>query len=219
MKAILFIFLFIGIFSLKLEGIDVSSYQGTINWSSVAKSKYFAIIRAGTGWGGENNEDSKFEENYKNAKNAGVKVGAYWYSYARNVAEAKREAEYFMSHLEGKQFEWPVYYDIEEQSQFDAGIQDDIAKAFCDILEANHYYCGIYSGAWVLSHTFNSDTKTRYTIWVANWGVDKPSYSGNYDVWQKSSTGSVDGISGAVDLDEGYTNFEPIMQKYNLNGY
>ena len=219
MKAILFIFLFIGIFSLKLEGIDVSSYQGTINWPSVAKSKHFAIIRAGTGWNGDNNEDSNFEENYQNAKNAGVKVGAYWYSYARNVEEAKREAEYFMSHLEGKQFEWPVYYDIEEQSQFDAGIQDDIAKAFCDILEANQYYCGIYSGAWVLSHTFNSDTKTRYTIWVANWGVDKPSYSGNYDVWQKSSSGSVNGISVDVDLDEGYTNFEPIMQKYHLNGY
>ena len=108
MRVVLFAFLIIGIFSLLLEGIDVSSYQGTINWPAVAKSKYFAIIRAGTGYGGGDNQDSKFEENYKNAKNAGVKVGAYWYSYAKSVSDAKNEAKYFMGHLKGKQFEWPV---------------------------------------------------------------------------------------------------------------
>ena len=218
MKVILFTFLIIGISSLVLEGIDVSSYQNTINWPAVAKSKHFAIIRAGTGYGGGDNKDSKFEENYKNAKNAGVKVGAYWYSYAKSVSDAQNEAKYFMGHLKGKQFEWPVYYDIEENSQFNAGIQDDIAKAFCDILEANHYFCGIYTGAWVLNNKFNSYTKTRYSIWIANWDVSKPSYSGNYDVWQKK-VGRCDGISGDVDLDEGYTNFEPIMKQKKLNGY
>ncbi len=219
MKAILFSLLFIGIFSLKLEGIDVSSYQGTINWSSVAKTKHFAILRAGTGYGGSNNKDSKFEENYKNARNAGVKVGAYFYSYAKNVDGAKKEANYFLEHLKGKKFEWPVYYDIEEASQFSSGINNSIATAFCSILEAKNYYCGIYASGSRWTSNFNSEVKQKYTAWVAHWGVSKPSYTGSYDVWQKSDKGSVSGISGDVDLDEGYTNFEPIMQKYGKNGY
>ena len=155
MKAILFLFLFVVAFSVLLEGIDVSSYQGTINWSKVAKTKKFAILRAGTGYGGSNNKDSKFEENYKNAKNAGVKVGAYWYSYAKSEDDAKKEATYFIQHLKGKQFEWPVYYDIEEGSQFSSGIHNKIAKAFCNILEGQKYYCGIYSSGSCWSYNFD----------------------------------------------------------------
>ena len=219
MKAILFILSFIAIFSLKLEGIDVSSYQGSINWSKVSKSKHFAILRAGTGYGGSDNKDSKFEENYKNAKNAGVKLGAYWYSYAKSVDGAKKEAKYFLKHLEGKKFEWPVYYDIEEKSQFSSGIHNKIAKAFCDILESKNYYCGIYASGNYWSTNFSKEVKTKYTVWIAQWGVKKPTYTGSYDVWQKSSKGSVNGISGDVDLDESYVNFEPIMKKKHLNGY
>ena len=219
MKVVLILFLFAVVYSITMQGIDVSSYQGTINWKKVAESKKFAILRAGTGYKGGNNKDGKFEENYKNAKDAGVKVGAYWYSYATSVADAKREANYFMQHLSGKQFEWPVYYDIEEQSQFDAGIHNSIAKAFCDILEANHYYCGIYSSGSKWSYSFSKEVSSRYTVWIAHWGVSKPTYTGAYDVWQKSETGSVSGISGNVDLDEGYLNFEPIMKANHLNGY
>ena len=112
MKVILLLFIFVAASSLTLQGIDVSLYQGSINWKKVAESKYFAILRAGTGYKGGNNKDSTFEDNYKNAKDAGVKVGAYWYSYAKSVEDAKKEANYFMQHLKGKQFEWPVYYDI-----------------------------------------------------------------------------------------------------------
>ena len=219
MKVILFLYLFAVAFSLVLQGIDVSSYQGTIDWSKVAKTKYFAILRAGTGYKGGNNKDTKFEENYKNAKRAGVKVGAYWYSYAKSADDAKREARDFLSHLKGKKFEWPVYYDIEESSQFSAGIHNSIAKAFCDILESEKYYCGIYASGSRWSSNFDKAVRTKYTVWIAHWGVDKPTYSGKYDVWQKSSSGSVNGISGRVDLDESYTNFEPIMKSKHLNGY
>ena len=134
MKVILLLFLFAVASSLTMQGIDVSSYQGTINWNSVARTKHFAILRAWTGYGGTNNKDSKFEENYRNAKAAGVKVGAYWYSYANSVAQARNEAYWFSQHLTGKKFEWPVYYDIEEESQFTAGIHNSIAKEFCKIL-------------------------------------------------------------------------------------
>ena len=219
MKVILLLFIFVAASSLTLQGIDVSLYQGNINWKKVAESKYFAILRAGTGYNGGNNKDSTFEDNYKNAKDAGVKVGAYWYSYAKSVEDAKKEANYFMQHLKGKQFEWPVYYDIEEESQFQAGIHNSIAKAFCNILEANKYFCGIYSSAYKWSYSFDREVRSRYTVWVAHWGVSKPSYSGAYDVWQKSETGRVNGISVNVDLDESYTNFEPIMKSAHLNGY
>ena len=219
MKVILLLFLFAAAFSIVLQGIDVSSYQGTINWSSVAKSKHFAILRAGTGYNGGNNKDTKFEENYKNAKNAGVKLGAYWYSYAKSVSDAQREARYFLQHLKGKKFEWPVYYDIEESSQFSSGIHNAIAKAFCDILESEKYYCGIYASGSRWSNYFDSDVRTKYTVWIAHWGVSKPSYTGSYHVWQKSSDGSVSGINGRVDLDESYLNFEPVMKSSHLNGY
>ena len=214
MKIILFIFLFLEISSLTFQGIDVSVWQGNINWSLVAQNKYFAIIRAGYGTSGS---DTYWETNYRNAKSAGVKVGAYWYSYAGSVSDAKNEAKTFVKALSGKQLEWPVYYDIEEDSIFNAGIQNDIAKAFCDILENNGYYCGIYSSASRFNNNFNADIKRRYTVWVAHWDVPRPSYSGNYDLWQKA-IGSCPGI-GEVDLDEGYTNFEPIMKQAHLNGY
>ena len=219
MKVILILFLFATAFSLVLQGIDVSSYQGNIDWKKVAQSKHFAILRAGTGYQGKDNKDSKFETNYKNAKAAGVKVGAYWYSYAKSVADAKKEANWFLGHLSGKKFEWPVYYDIEEKSQFSSGIHNAIAKAFCSILEKKKYYCGIYSSGGRWSNNFDKEVRTKYTVWIAHWGVKKPSYTGSYHVWQKSSEGKVNGISGNVDLDESYINFEPTMKNKHLNGF
>ena len=219
MKVILFLFLLVVASSITLQGIDVSSYQGNINWPNVAKSIHFAILRAGTGYNGGNNKDSKFEENYKNARNAGVKVGAYWYSYAKSVADARKEANYFMQHLKGKKFEWPVYYDIEENSQFTSGIHNSIAKEFCKILENNQYYCGIYASGNRWSNYFDSEVRSKFTVWIAHWGVSKPSYNGEYHVWQKSDSGSIAGISGPVDLDVSYINFEPTMKKYHKNGF
>ena len=101
---------------------------------------------------------------------------------------------------------------------FDNDIQNEIATAFCNEMEAAHYYCGIYSSASPLTYNFDSSVTNRYTIWVAHYGVDRPSFSGEYDVWQKGS-GPVAGAGDDCDIDEGYTNFEPIMKKYNLNGY
>ena len=133
MKPIILILLFFGI-SCVFEGIDVSTYQNVIDWPTVAQNNHFAIIRAGYGFG---HIDNYYETNYQNAKAAGVKVGAYWYSYASSASDAVQEANYAVQALKGKQFEWPIYYDIEEKSIFNAGIQNEIAKAFCQVLEAN----------------------------------------------------------------------------------
>ena len=216
MRAILLLlFLILGASCLQLAGIDVSTYQRTIDWKTVAKSKKFAIIRAGYGKG---TIDDYWEKNYKGAKAAGVKVGAYWYAYANSVDAAKQEAKGFLKALEGKQLEWPVYYDIEEQSIYTKNIHNEIAKAFCDILQSHKYYCGIYSSSYPLTHNFNSDIKNKYTIWCAHYGVSKPSYTGPYDIWQ-TGVGNVNGVNGDCDLDIGYKDFEPIIKNGKFNGF
>ena len=214
MKYYLLLLLILGI-SCAFQGIDVSKWQGDINWSTVAQNNHFAIIRAGYGIG---NIDNYFETNYQKAKAAGVRVGAYWYSYADSTSDAQQEAYSVINALKGKRFEWPIYYDIEEQSIFGAGIASDIANSFCGILEANKYYCGIYASASALDSYFDSYVKERYTIWVAHWDVSRPSYSGAYGLWQYK-VGTTPGVNGQVDLDYGYIDFEPVMKEFGLNGY
>ena len=214
MKSLLFLLLFLGI-SCVFQGVDVSKWDEDNDWATASQSVYFAIMRAGYGFG---HIDSYYEENYQNAKANGVKVGAYWYSYASSVSDAVQEANYFVEALKGKQFEWPVYYDIEEKSIFEAGIASDIAKAFCNILEANKFFCGIYSSTYFFDTYFDDEVKTRYTIWLAHWDVEVPTYKGKYDVWQYGS-GSIPGIGDDADVDKGYLDFEPIMKKNGLNGF
>lgn len=98
-----------------VKGIDVSTFQGNIDFKKVKASGIdFVILRAG--YGRETSQkDAKFEQNYKNAKAAGLKVGAYWYSYADSVEDAKKEAEACISVIKGKQFEYPIYFDLEEK--------------------------------------------------------------------------------------------------------
>ena len=214
MKSIILLILFISI-SCEFKGIDISTYQKTVDWSKVSQNNHFVIIRAGYGLG---HIDKLYETHYANAKAAGLKVGAYWFAYATSVSVAQQEANYAVQALKGKQFEWPIYYDIEEESIFNAGIQNDIAKAFCETLEANKYYCGIYSSTNYLNNYFNDYVKEKFTIWVAHWDVEKPTYKGTYHVWQYT-VGSTPGISGRCDLDKGYLDFEPIMKENGLNGY
>jgi GH25 family lysozyme M1 (1,4-beta-N-acetylmuramidase) len=124
------------------RGIDVSKWNGSIDFTKVKNSGYdFVIIRAGYGKVASQ-KDENFETNYKNAKSAGLNVGAYWYSYATTTNEAKVEAKLFIECLKGKSFEYPVYVDIEEQKTLKAGKTNvtNIINAFCLELE-NAGYC------------------------------------------------------------------------------
>ena len=122
-------------------GIDVSQYQGTINWEEASKSNYFAIIKAGS----KNGIDPYWETNYIGAKNSGLKLGAYWYSYATSEEDAISEAKSLIKVLEGKQLDLPIFYDIEEASIFSKGIEDTIAHLFCKVLyyEDRFFYLAI----------------------------------------------------------------------------
>lgn len=199
-------------------GIDVSKHQGTINWQSVASddSVQFAIIRAG--YGRESNQiDAQFENNYQGCKDNGIPCGAYWYSYADDADAAKKEATQCLAALDGKSFEYPIAYDMEESDTLaDA---DAIAEAFCSALEDAGYYVVIYSYKSALEECFSSSTFDKYDTWVAHIGVDETTYKGSYGLWQYSWTGSVSGIDADVDLDKAYKDYPTIMKKNGLNGY
>ena len=197
-----------------IRGIDVSSYQKKINWNKVKNEVGFAIIRMGCG---QYEEDDYFETNYNNAKAAGVQIGSYLFSYAKDSAGAEAEANHALSLLQGKQFEWPIYYDIEADAL--NGDVNGMANTFCQILQQNNYFCGIYSSASPLSTEFDGSVLSQYAIWVANYGVDYPSFSGDWGIWQYSSEGSVSGISGNVDMDYAQINYADIIMSKGFNGY
>jgi GH25 family lysozyme M1 (1,4-beta-N-acetylmuramidase) len=117
------------------KGIDVSFAQGKVDWTKVKAD--FAIIRAG--YGREvSQEDSQFKNNYAGCKSNDIPCGVYWFSYAESAEDAKREAKACMEVIKGKQFEYPVFFDLEEGFQFDRGKSfcDSLVKAFCGELEA-----------------------------------------------------------------------------------
>lgn len=200
------------------NGIDVSEWQGDIDWSKVKTD--FVIIRAG--YGREiSQKDKKFERNYSGAKRAGIPCGAYWYSYAMSEDEARKEAAVCIEVLKGKQFEYPVYFDLEEKKQFDLGKEkvSAIINAFLLELEKAGYYVGLYMSSYFLTNYTTDYIRQRFTIWVANYDVQKPTYTGAYGMWQKASNGSVAGIVGNTDLDVCYMDYPKIIKDSGTNGF
>lgn len=141
-------------------GIDVSKWQGNIDWNKVKKQIAFAIVRAGFG-NLASQKDSFFEANYKNAKSAGVPIGCYWYSYAKDPDDARKEADAFLEVVKGKKFEYPIYYDIEESDVLKLGEEkvSAIAKAFLEKVEKAGYWVGLYMSASYLNSVISADIK------------------------------------------------------------
>ena len=169
------------------NGIDVSEHQGVIDWTKVKAD--FAIIRAG--YGREiSQKDKKFDINYAGAKAAGIPCGAYWYSYAQSEEEARTEAAVCLEIIKGKQFEYPIYFDVEEQRTLKLGVDkvSAIINTFLRELENAGYFAGLYMSAYPLKNYVNDTTRRRYAVWVAHYGVSKPDYNGQYGMWQKSSS-------------------------------
>ena len=201
-----------------LKGIDVSYSQGKIDWNKVKSSGKieFAIIRAG--YGKELNQiDNQFERNYSECKRLGIPIGVYWYSYATTVAEAEQEAKVCLQTIKGKQFEFPVAFDIEESRCFPKA--NDLCDAFCSVLEKAGYYTAIYTFKSALQQYFSDYIKSRYDIFLSHVDVQKSDYSGDYGLWQYSWKGNISGISGDVDLDYAYKNYPNIIKNAGLNGF
>lgn len=203
-----------------IRGIDVSKWQGNIDWQKVkAAGIEFAIIRAGYG-NSAAQKDQFFEQNYRGAKAAGLHVGAYWYSYANSFREAIQEAEAFRKVIAGKQFDMPVYLDMEEKGQLEAGRDfcSGLIRTFCSEMEKAGYYAGFYTSASYARTVVSPEIISRYTFWCAQW-ADHCSYMGRCGIWQHSSKGRVAGIQGDVDLDACYQDFPKVIRKGGFNGY
>ena len=202
------------------RGMDISYCQKKVTWSKV-KGIDFAILRAGYGRY-TNQKDSMFESHYAGAKSVNIPVGAYWYSYATTPEDAKKEADACIEILKGKQFEYPIYYDVEENKQLQLGKSkvSEIIRAFLERVEAAGYWVGLYMSASPMSTLVEEDITKRYAIWVANVGVSKPQYyKGPYGMWQYSWKGVVDGITGDVDMDYGYVDYPTMIKAKGLNGF
>lgn len=204
------------------KGIDVSVHQGNINWTKVKGNVSFVILRVGYGnaISYPNQVDSTFEKNYKGCKDNGIPCGVYWYSYAQSVEAAKQEAKACLKVIKGKKFEYPIYFDLEEQSQFNKGKNfcDSIVKAFCTEIENAGYYAGLYMSRSPLQNYISTDVAKRYTLWIAEYN-SKCNYNGKHDMWQYKSTGKISGISGNVDMNYCYKDFPTAIKSAGLNGY
>lgn len=196
---------------LSRQGIDVSGYQGKIDWGKVKVSGIeFVIIRIGfRGYGqsGTLNLDKRFLENIKGAQAAGLDTGVYIFSQAINEAEAVEEAEFVLSNLDGYELQMPIVYDPES-------ILDDVARtdnvtaeqftknsiAFCNRIKEAGFEPMIYSNMLWEAFNLNIEELRDYPFWYADYET-LPQTPYAYTMWQYSSEGVVDGVSGAVDLD------------------
>lgn len=201
------------------SGIDVSQWQGNIDWAKAKSSIDFALIRAGYGdtLSYPRQIDTQYERNYAECKRLGIPVGVYFYCYAMNEAEARREAECCLALLKGKQFEFPIYYDVEEYDLFKSGKTAEVCRAFVKVLEDAGYWVGIYTYRSAMGY-FPADIKDKKAMAIAEYGP-KLNYSGPYGIWQNSSTWRVDGISGNVDHDWCYVDYPTLIKEKGKNGY
>jgi GH25 family lysozyme M1 (1,4-beta-N-acetylmuramidase) len=188
-------------------GIDVSKWQGSIDWSKAKSAVSFAIVRAGfRGSSGALSVDSYAGTNIKNAKANGVKVGLYVYSRAVNEVQAVEEASLAIS--VAKQYggiSLPIYIDMEADNQksLSTAQRDAIVIAFCKTVKNAGYQAGVYANKNWLTNYLTPSSYTGYSIWCAQYN-SSCTYGGRYDIWQYSSKGSIPGINGNVDLDQSF---------------
>ena len=184
------------------RGIDVSNFQGTIDWNQVkAAGIEFAILKVGPVYG---KPDSTFERNATECERLGIPYGVYYYSYARSVADANKEADRTLAWLGGHYPSLPIYYDLEDNyilqdPNFSKDKLAQIAQTFCNRMEAVGFKSGIYANLNWFNNYLNSPSLNGYDHWVAqyNWRCD---YAGSYSFWQYSSRGNVPGINGSCDM-------------------
>ena len=210
-----------------MKGLDISSYQSEINFDAIKSAGIdFLILRAGfTGYGTgvSYNKDNQFENFYDQAKSKNIPVGAYWYSCANTYAKGIAEARFMYENcLKGKQFEFPIYIDVEEDRHQKVGktYVTSAIKGFCETLEKLGYYVGIYANLNYFNNYINTPALYMYDKWFAYWKNDlnKPSFPyGDYGLWQYSSNGNVAGFR--VDTNISYKDYPSIIKNAKLNGF
>ena len=193
-----------------LKGIDVSAWQKTVDWSTIAaQGTDFALIRTGYGkTAPEVQTDAYFATNFDGATRNGIKVGVYHYSYAENVEDAIAEANFCLSILNGRSLDYPVFYDIEDtvHRTMDKELMADVVEAFCTRMEEAGYRTGIYSSVSIFNSNLASPRLDKYDRWVASWGKDVPNFDKAYTIWQYAY-GTLPGVDGNVDLNYSFKDY------------
>ena len=193
-------------------GIDVSAYQGDIDWVAVKNSGVdFAIIRAGYRGSsvGALVQDSYFMQNLEGAKAAGIKVGVYFFTQAVNEVEAVEEASAVISMIGDYKLDYPIFIDTEgaggagRADGLDKDTRTAVCAAFCRTVENEGFIAGVYASRNWYYNNLNASELEDYIIWEAEY-VGTNVYTGKYDIWQYTSSGAVDGINTRVDLDISY---------------
>lgn len=193
-------------------GIDVSKYNGDIDWDKVRNAGIrYAIIRAG--YRGSSTgalvEDPYFRKNIEGALASGLKVGVYFFTQAVNEVEAVEEASMVLSLCEGYRVEYPIFIDSEgaggngRADGLDISTRTEVCRAFCETIEGAGYSSGVYASRNWLNKNLSLAQLENYMTWLAEYR-ETPQYGGRYQFWQYTSSGSVDGINGRVDLDISY---------------
>lgn len=199
------------------QGVDLSEYQDEIDFE-IAKNAGidFAMLRiGGRGYGDDGVlfEDKMFDTFYEDAKAAGLKVGAYFFSQATSPEEAIEEADYVIELLDGRELDYPVAFDW-EQIEDDTARTDNVdskgltysAEAFCDEIVKQGYKSMIYSNTYLMYYLYDLETMKNYDFWVADYG-EYPSMYYGFSMWQYTIEGQIPGIEGTVDLNINFKNY------------
>lgn len=210
---------------MEIKGIDLSKYQkaSKIDFSKLKSLGYeFAMLRAGYGMY-QSQKDAEFENHYQACKKAGVYCGAYHYSYAMSVSEAKREADCFLKWIDGKKLEYPVAFDIEDKSQkqLSTNARTDVALAFLEKVEAAGYYTMLYCNADWAKNYLDMDRLRHFDVWLACYTTEerrKQLYTRDIlGIWQKRSDLRLPAYSGNLDEDVAYKDYAAIIKRAGLN--
>ena len=198
-------------------GIDVSFYDGSIDWTAVREHGVdFAIIRVGgRGWtSGAIYDDYRTQEYLREARAAGVQIGVYFCSTAVNPREAVEEAKRTLKAVDGIPLEYPIFIDLEFSGEYPKGRSDrlspselaEIAVAFCETVRSAGYEAGVYASQNYFKVSIDYPTVSGYTIWLASYTRDDklPNFNKRYDIWQFTDRGRIRGISGPVDVNAVY---------------
>ena len=195
-------------------GIDVSKWNGDIDWNAVKNSGVnYVIIRCG--YRGSSTgaliEDPKFKANIKGATSSGLKVGVYFFSQATSEVEAVEEASMVLSLIKGYNISYPVFLDVEPSGgrgdSISKEVRTSVINAFCQTISNSGYTSGVYANkTWLESKFSTGNLSSSCKIWLAQYAA-QPTYGGKYNMWQYTSKGKVNGISGDVDMNLSYLGY------------
>lgn len=203
-----------------IKGIDISEHNGNVNMEKLKEDGIdFVILRLGYG---KSQIDKNFKTNYEKALKNNIPVGIYLYSYATNINDVEKEANFVLTNINGLRIEYPIFIDMEDADSYKAkrNVSNetciDICEKFCIEVENAGYYTGIYANLDWLNNKIKSSKLDRFDKWVAQWNSEC-TYKNKYGMWQYSNKGKVNGINGNVDMNYAIYDYLNIIKNANLN--